>query len=349
MTKLRLMAVVILALAITGGGYAFAYLSASTAVDVSAVGAEIATCEPAPVEDQPDWDSIITSEPGGIEILRPTATGDETLITYQYPDSGEHWEKVDEDTSDGDSTYVLSNNTNWQEDLYNIVDHSTVTGTINCVRVCIVCRVMDTPDQASAYVHIKTGGVEYNGNAEILTTSYTTYLYEWNINPNTVDSWTWDEIDALQIGVGLRKDGGAGKDTLCTQVYAEVIYGSGIALCGDVPTGDLFDVTPDASFTGDLAVKVYLTNTGALIKAYQYLNMKLYLEGSVEAGETPNYQLLTLTNGSVTFSLEDYTPGTYALSVTGGSYCLVSTDPSEWGEGYSVTPELYCQVIQMGE
>jgi len=348
-TKLRLMVVVLVALAITGGGYAFAYLSSSTVVDVTSAGDEIATCEPAPVGDQPDWNSILTSEPGGTEILRPNAFGDETGITYQYPDSGEHWEKVDEDTSDGDSTYVLSNNTNWQEDLYNIVNHSTGTGTINSVRVYMVCKVTDTPGQTSAYIHLMTGGVEYNGNAELLTTSYATYSYQWNINPNTSVAWTWDEIDALQVGVGLRKDGGTGKDTLCTQVYAEVNYGGGMALCGDVPTGDLFDVTPDAGFTGDLGVKVYLTNTGDLIKAYQYLNMKLYLDGSVEAGETPNYQLLTLNNGVATFSLEDYAPGTYTLSVTGGSYCLVSTDPSEWESGYSVTPELYCQVIQMGE
>jgi hypothetical protein len=122
-----------------------------------------------------------------------------------------------------------------------------------------------------------------------------------------------------------------------------------------VPTGNLFDITPDTNYTGDLAVKVYLTNTGALAKAYQELDMNLYLEGSVEAGQTPNYQTLTLTNGWVTFNLKDYTPGnTYTLSVghgaspaiPGGSYSLVSTDSSEWQAGWTVEPEFYCEIIQ---
>ena len=345
MTKRRLMAVVIVALAITGGGYAFTYVSATTAVDVNVAGAVIATCEPAPAGDQPDWNSILGYI--GIETIRPNAAGDETLISLQLPASGEHWEKVDEATSDDDGTVVYTNSVSWQEDLYNITDHSTGTGTITSVKVYVECRSMVSPTQTNAYVHIKTGGTEYNGSEETTTTSYGTYSYQWDTNPQTLAAWTWAEIDALQIGVGLRQPT-SGQFTGCTQVYAEVGYDT-IELCGDVPTGDLFDIIPNASFTGDLAVKVYLTNTGALVKAYQYLNIKLYLDGSVEAGETPNYQLLTLDNGEVTFNLKDYAPGTYALSVTGGSYCLISTDPSEWEGGYSVTPELYCQVIQRGE
>ena len=214
-------------------------------------------------------------------------------------------------------------------------------------------RATSTPEQTSAYVHIKTNGVEYNGTEETVTTSYATYSYQWNTNPQTGSAWTWDEIDALQIGVGLRQATGAGapawRYTRCTQVYADVVF-SAPPLTGTVPTGDLFDITPDTNFTGELAVKVYLTNTGALAKAYQELNMQLYLEGSVEAGQTPNYQLLTLENGVATFNLKDFTPGnTYTLSVTGGDYTLTSRDTSEWEAGWTVTPEFYCQIMQRGE
>ena len=113
-----------------------------------------------------------------------------------------------------------------------------------------------------------------------------------------------------------------------------------------MPTGNLFDITPTAGFSDDLAVKVYLVNTGDLGKAYQSLNMRLYLASSVEAGESPNYRVLTLQNGVVTFNLKDYTPGTYTLSVTGGNYALISDDTSEWEEGWTVTPEFYCQILQ---
>ncbi len=343
-SKLKLAIAVMLALAITSVGYAFTYLMATTAMDVTVAGEDIATAGEA--ASQPDWDSVLTPEAAGNETLRPVLAGDETAVSDQFPALGEHWDKVDEATSDGDSTYVKSDSNAWQEDLYNIADHSAGSGNISYVKVYIVAASTETPTQANTYVHIKTNGAEYNGSQETTTTSYATYSHQWDTNPQTGEAWTWDEIDALQIGVGLRRSSTVEKDTRCTQVYAEVNYGGGIALCGDVPIGDLFDVTPHVDFSGDLEIKAYVTNTGALAKAYQYLNMKLYLEGSVEAGETPNYRLLTLDNGGVTFNLKDYSPGTYTLSVTGGSYCLVSTDTGEWEEGWTVTPEFYCEIQQ---
>jgi len=341
--KFRLQVIIglVLALIVTSGLYAFTYLSATATMDVVVAGAEIATADPAAV--QPDWNSVIPVS--GAETLRPNALGDEALIGVQFPDSGEHWDKVDEATSDGDSTYVQGDNEKaWQEDLYNIADHSAGSGTIHYVKVYVVCSSEVTPAQTTAYIHIKTNGVEHNGSQETMTTSYATYSYQWNTNPQTLAAWTWAEIDALQIGVGLREPT-KNKYIRCTQVYTEIGYTP--FAYGDVPTGDLFDITPHTDYTGDFAVKVYLTNTGNLIKAYQYLNMKLHLPGSVEAGETPSYQLLTLDNGEVTFNMKDYTPGsTYTLSVTGGSYCLVSTDTSQWEEGWTVAPEFYCLIMQ---
>jgi len=342
--KWQLIIGLVLTLVLTGGGYAFTYLSATATMDVTVAGAEIATYELSAA--QPPWSSILVPPAAGTETLRPSAPGDETLISDQEPDSGAHWEKVDDEIPDGDSTYVSTENFDWQEDLYNIADHSIGSGTINYVKVYMVCRAEITnPSQSTAYVHIKTGGMEYNGGDDTMTDSYATYSYQWSANPQTGEAWTWDEIDALQIGVGLRRPK-PNTYIRCTQVYAEVNYGGGIALCGEVPTGNLFDITPHTDYTADLAVKVYLTNTGDLIKAYQYLNMKLHLPGSVEADETPNYQLLTLDNGEATFNMKDYAPGTYTLSVTGGSYCLVSTDTGQWEEGATVIPEFYCQIVQ---
>ena len=341
---LQLMLGLVLALVITGGLYAFSYLTATATMGVTVAGTEVATYEPSAT--QPDWNSILTPVVE-TETLRPDAAGDETNIASQLPDSGAHWDKVAEETPDGDSTYVYTSNAAWEEDLYSIADHSTGVSTINYVKVYMECRAEASPTQTSAYVHILTNGLEDNGGEETMTTSYATYSSQWNNNPQTTATWTWDEIDALQIGVGLREPT-SGQNTNCTQVYAEVNY-EAPPLSGSVPTGDLFDITPHTDFSGDLAVRVYLTNTGDLAKACQSLNMDLYLEGSVEAGETPNYRTLTLENGWVTFNLKDYSPDTYTLSVTGGDYELVSRDTSEWEEGWTATPELYCQIVQRGE
>jgi len=164
------------------------------------------------------------------ETLRPNGTGDETGIANQYPTSGAHWDKVDEAVSDGDSTYVwTSSSPGWQEDLYTATDHIAGSGTINYVRVYAVAR-STTSDQfrRSLYLHIKTNGVEYNGpapeSAYFITNSYASYSYQWDNNPNTGQAWTWSEIDALQIGVGIRRQGGTGAQTRVTQVYVEVGY-----------------------------------------------------------------------------------------------------------------------------
>ena len=113
---------------------------------------------------------------------------------------------------------------------------------------------------------------------------------------------------------------------------------------GEVPTGDLFVVTTHPDYTGDLLVKVYLTNTGDLVKAYQYLNMKLYLDGSMEVFEEPGYLLLTLDNGVAYFNLEGSNGGSRTIAVIGGSYGLISNKPDKWQDGWTVIPEFFCEV-----
>ena len=340
--RLQLMLGLVLALVVTSGLYAFTYLSATASMGVAVIGEEIATYQSA--ASQPGWNSILTPVAVGTETLRPNAAG-----TYSQADPvGEvsNYLCVDEEVADDDSTYVETSGGATEIDTYNIPDHSEGYGTISSVTVYVRCRASTTADLHAAETVIRTHGTDYFGTYTLLPTSYTDYSTTYNVNPNTTNAWTWDEIDALEIGVRLydNDDG----EVRCTQVYVEVDYAAP-ALSGNVPTGNLFDITPDDNFSGDLAIKVYLTNTGALAKAYQYLNMNLHLEGSVEAGETPDYQVLTLENGWVTFNLKDYAPGTYTLSVTGGDYSLVSRDTSGWEEEWTVTPELYCHIVQRGE
>ncbi len=341
--KFYLLAALGLILIVSGGIYAYTYTTAIGTIGITSPTGDIAIVDA--TATQPDWDTVLTPATDDI-IYRPNAAGDETNIVSQFPASGDHWDKVDEASSDGDSTYVYTDLDPWEEDLYHIPNHSTQTagGDINYVEVFMVSRATSNATQLSAYVHMKTNGVEYSGFSENLSTSYDTYSYAWNINPQTSNRWTWNEIDNLQIGVGLRRPT-IGQYTRCTQVYTEVSFDAP-PLTGSTPNGELFEITPDSSYSGNLQVRVYLTNTDALLKAYKSLNMELYLEGSVEAGKTPNYRLLTLENGLATFNLVGISGGSYTLFVTGGTYELVSREPMEWEAGYTVTPELYCEATQ---
>jgi len=341
--KSYLILALVIILVLSGGIYAYTYTTGIGTIGITDPTGNIVAVNA--TATQPDWDLVLTPVTDTL-IFRPNAAGDETGLDSQYPDSGEHWDKVDEETADDDSTYVVDSSPLWEEDLYHIPDHSTQTagGSVNYVEAYMVCRATANITQPSAYVHIKTNGMEDSGSSENLTTSYATYSYQWDTNPSTNTTWLWNEIDALQIGLGMR-EAGVALESLCTQVYAEVSYDAP-PLTGNTPTDDLFEVTPHADYSGDLQVRVYLANTGALQKAYDYLNMEIYLEGSVEAGETPNYQLLTPENGLATFNLVGISGGSYTLSITGGTYGLNSREVSEWEAGYTVTTELYCEATQ---
>jgi len=421
------------------------------------------------------------------ETFRPNAVGDETVISNQFPDSGAHWDKVDDSPShDGDSTYVESQSSSWEEDLYNLPSHVSGSGVINYVRVYIVARNLrsGTPDQPSAYVHIKTNGVEYNGTQEDLTGSYASYSYQWIKNPQTGSDWTWTEIDNLQAGVALQYafTGGATKSRYarCTQVYVEVNYTpvtyyatgtinsvnllsvedvvsidsfdynasaipsgtglkvqfstdntswynsagsaggwdtlsqgthnidlSGLSWSGpnfyynmlftsdgsDTPlldeisvnfttyysSGDLVSSAHDAGYdlawdwgnisftvsepsTTDIKFQIrsaategglssatwygptgtgdYYQVSGSAINSVhdgdRWIQYKAYFSGPGDA--TP-----TLSEVSITYSGQALS---YIIEVVGGGYCLVSDNTSEWGSGWTVTPELYCEVTQ---
>ncbi|RLE46909.1 MAG: hypothetical protein DRJ31_09535, partial [Candidatus Methanomethylicota archaeon] len=162
------------------------------------------------------------------ETLRPNAVGDLTELD-QTPTSGANWDKVDEASPDGDSTYVETNSWTMEHDLYNLPSHATGSGTINYVRVYMVARNTTTsPARASAHTYLKTNGASYNGTTEWLTDTYASYSYQWNNNPQSGNPWTWTEIDNLQVGVGLQAPKGSGPPSgryaRCTQVYVEVNY-----------------------------------------------------------------------------------------------------------------------------
>jgi hypothetical protein len=157
------------------------------------------------------------------ETLRPTAAGDKTQLT-QTPASGANWDKVDEATPDGDTTYVQSTYFDYLEDLYQIANHTAGTGQINYVTVYMVAKAQSGRTDPDGYVQIKTNGVEYNPIPVNIATTYTTYSYQWANNPSTNTTWTWSEIDNLQIGVGLMRSQPSAQYSRVTQVYAVVNY-----------------------------------------------------------------------------------------------------------------------------
>jgi hypothetical protein len=335
---------VLVALVLTSGTFAFTYTNSNTAMTPMLANGDFATYQIAP--NQPNWNSVL---PGASsEILVPNGCGEETSLPTQYPSNGQHWDKVDEQPTDDDgSTYVSTSGSNsWKRDLYTLSDYAHANGTETITSTTVYFRFAAGGSYTvSAKASIKTNGNVYEGNTVTCSaTSYATVSWDLTTNPSTNEAWTWDEINALQAGVNM-KGYSTTKPALCTQVYIQVNYKTA-AVTSEVPQGNLFVVTPNTNFNGDLLIKVYITNVADLLKAYQYLNMKVYVAHSIEAGKTPNYQVLSTENGVAVFNIIGGSATSYTVQLIGGSYNLISNDPNDWGTGWTVTPEFYCEVSQ---
>ncbi len=365
--KLAFSGILVLALVLTTGTFAYTYTNTTvTALNGTFADGAWATYEPSLV--QPDWQEVIPGGTYDADILLPNAPGDETKIRSQYPDTGEHWDKVDDMPADDEQTFLSSVYFNqYRTDLYNLTDHKPFEeGVVKEIKsVTIFFRFAGSADDSDhkgnhggnhggnhdsdhdgyAKPVIKTYGNVYEGKEEVQKGgTYVTRSYEWKGNPATAKRWTWDEVNSLQAGVSLKGDKILWP-TFVTQVYVAVNYEKMITQ-SEVPLGNLFDITAHPDYTGDLLVKIYLTNTSELIKAYSYLNMELYVKKSVEAKKPPVYQVLSLENGVASFNIEGGSAKKYTVEVWGGAYRLVSSDITEWGAGWNIVPELYCEVTQ---
>jgi hypothetical protein len=160
-----------------------------------------------------------------VETLRPNAAGDETSISSQWPNSGSHYDKVDEASADDDSTYVCTNSTSYQRDLYALDNHSVGAGTINSVTIYFRFKTSESLYYAYAKPSQKSGstvtdGTEKSHKGDVF---YVTESQTYTTNPATGNPYTWNEIDNLQIGVSIKEEV-SWQNVRCTQVYVEVDY-----------------------------------------------------------------------------------------------------------------------------
>jgi len=168
-----------------------------------------------------DGTGVVQASPLTV-TLRPNAdvTGEFNLSIGGTSPAATNWESVDEFSSDGDATYVEGDGGTYATDLYNL-DNTSLSGAIRSVTIYVNCK--GTKEGVGAYTWIKTNGVADDGTPETLTTSYADYSTVYTTNPQSGNPWTWDEINALQAGVGLKKPAG-GAASRCTQVWVVIEY-----------------------------------------------------------------------------------------------------------------------------
>ena len=227
------------------------------------------------------------------EILRPNANGDENLWGYQYPETGEHWDKVNEAIADDTGTYVRrgSADPSYTYELFNLPAPQG-TGTIN--KITVYNRLTSTRIAGvAASIAIKTGGLTFSVDLYLYGTSWETRSWEWGTNPDTELAWTWADINALQIGSQCGSIG-AGYYLYLTQVYVKVDYtpsviisppsaeGVGLAFAPIIVTEDLISITiscPAAVGGGEALLPIITAEVGEVIPfppAGAFLRLRLF-------------------------------------------------------------------------
>ncbi len=108
-----------------------------------------------------------------------------------------HFTEVDEETSDGDATYIESG-TNPVTDLFRMsnIEESGTPKSIDWVKMYIVARKI-TSATATLNWGIRIGSTDYQAASTVLTTSYAVYSYTWTSDPSTTGPWSLSTINDL--------------------------------------------------------------------------------------------------------------------------------------------------------
>jgi len=115
---------------------------------------------------------------------------------------------------------------------------------------------------------------------------------------------------------------------------------------GEVTAGDLFEITPEAAYTGDMVALLTLTNTYDLVETYRVLVLEIEIWDSagtpVQVGTT---EYLTMDKGVIEIEIDQsgFT-SPYDVRLVNGYYI---THRGGWDAGKE-DPTILCDIIQKG-
>jgi len=181
------------------------------------------------------------------EILRPNGAGDYTNIEYQWPESGEHWDKVDEAVADDLTTRLFNSEEPLEKDAFTLGASSLTDENINGVAVYF-----------RAYEGKITPGLRL-GTDETMGTETADIPNTWTNFNETLSrpgggNWSVADLADLQVIIGLNSQGIGGARV--TQVYVVVDYSTSSTYEASVSDG----LSMSDSNKGNLTIGLSLTD-----------------------------------------------------------------------------------------
>ena len=125
------------------------------------------------------------------------------------PNSGTtRWDKVDEVSSDSDTTYIQNTTSSTNDQVIMGYDKSafSIAGVITNVTVVVRAKKAGTSTSSTrriqGVIRMKTAGpdVDYIASYQNLSTSYSNYNFSWASNPQTGAAWTWADLTGSAAG-----------------------------------------------------------------------------------------------------------------------------------------------------
>jgi hypothetical protein len=131
--------------------------------------------------------------------LSPGGAGNSTQWD---PSAGSNYACVDEVPA-SDADYV-STNVNDEIDTYSLADLSISPYSIKSVQVMARARKEGASTPQNIALVARTGGTDYPGADQALSTAFMGHAKLWEQNPNTAVAWTESDVNGLEAGVKAR-------------------------------------------------------------------------------------------------------------------------------------------------
>jgi len=114
---------------------------------------------------------------------------------------------------------------------------------------------------------------------------------------------------------------------------------------GKVTAGDLFQITPETNYTGDMVALLTLTNAYDLVETYRILVLEIEIwDSDTPAVQVGTTEYLTLDKGVIEIEIDQTLDPPYDVRLVNGFYI---THRSPWTAGKE-DPTILCDVIQKG-
>jgi len=255
-------------------------------------------------------------DPPDTEILRPNAAGDYTNIASQYPDSGAHWEKVDEATVDDDD-YVYTSSGTQEKDAYNLDSTAIPSGsTINSVTAFLRIRGLAQPflrlsSTETEGTKVATESPSYGGTIMAVAMD-DTYLYIGGSTTETVRKYKKSDLSY----VGETADYGGTVRAIAIDSTHIYVGGPTTEKVRKYLKSDLSYVGETAGYGGTIRA-IAVDDTHIYVGGEDTETVRKYLKSDLSyIGETPSYNddimavaiddTYVFAGGSVTNTVRQY-------------------------------------------